>query len=46
MRLFEADLVNLAPLVTDVLPLRDWAVAVDRMRKREGIKSVLDPRLT
>lgn len=45
MRMLEAGLVDLAPLVTDVLPLREWATAVDKMRKREGIKSILDPRL-
>jgi L-iditol 2-dehydrogenase len=45
MRLLEAGLVDLAPLVTDVLPLREWSTAIDRIRRREGIKSVLDPRL-
>ncbi len=45
MRLLEAGLVQLGPLVTDVLPLRQWAKAIDQMRRREGIKNVLDPRL-
>jgi L-iditol 2-dehydrogenase len=45
MRLLGAGLVELGPLVTEVLPLREWATAIDRMRKREGIKNILDPRL-
>jgi L-iditol 2-dehydrogenase len=45
MSLLEAWLVELGPLVTEVLPLREWPTAIDRMRKREGIKSILDPRL-
>jgi L-iditol 2-dehydrogenase len=45
MRLLEAGLVDLAPLVTHVLPLREWATAFDLMRHREGLKIVLDPRL-
>jgi L-iditol 2-dehydrogenase len=46
MRLLDAGLVDLAPLVTDVLPLREWSSALDRMRGREGLKTVLDPRLS
>jgi L-iditol 2-dehydrogenase len=46
MRLLDASLVDLASLVTDVLPLREWKTALDRMRDREGIKTVLDPRLS
>lgn len=44
--LVEARAVDLAPLVSVVLPLRDWQVAFDRMASRTGLKSVLDPRVT
>lgn len=44
VRLVEAGVVDLAPLVSVVLPLRDHAVAFDRMASRTGLKSVLDPR--
>lgn len=37
--------VDLVPLVSAVLPLRDWSVAFERMASRTGLKSVLDPRL-
>ncbi|MET0772550.1 MAG: zinc-binding dehydrogenase, partial [Candidatus Limnocylindrales bacterium] len=45
VRLVEARAVDLAPLVSIVLPLRDWQVAFDRMATRTGLKSVLDPRV-
>jgi L-iditol 2-dehydrogenase len=37
--------VELSPLVSAVLPLRDWDVAIERLQARQGLKSVLDPRL-
>jgi L-iditol 2-dehydrogenase len=43
--LVAARAVDLAPLVSAVLPLRDWSVAFDRMASRTGLKSVLDPRV-
>jgi L-iditol 2-dehydrogenase len=43
--LVAARAVDLQPLVSAVLPLRDWAAAFDRMASRTGLKSVLDPRL-
>jgi L-iditol 2-dehydrogenase len=36
--------LQLAPLVTDVVPLRDWRRAFEASRAAEGIKFVLDPR--
>ena len=45
VRLVEARAVDLGPLVSAVLPLRDWSVAFDRMASRTGLKSILDPRL-
>jgi L-iditol 2-dehydrogenase len=44
-RLLEAGLVELAPLVSDVLPLHDWRVALDQVESRQGIKTLFDPRL-
>jgi L-iditol 2-dehydrogenase len=44
MGLLKAGLVVLDPLVTDVLPLQDWRTGLDRMERREGIKTVFDPR--
>ncbi|MBX3030609.1 MAG: alcohol dehydrogenase catalytic domain-containing protein [Chloroflexi bacterium] len=43
--LVAARAVDLVPLVSVVLPLRDWPVAFDRMASRTGLKSVLDPRM-
>jgi L-iditol 2-dehydrogenase len=43
--LVAARAVDLGPLVSAVLPLRDWPVAFERMAARSGLKSVLDPRL-
>ena len=36
--------VDLAPLVTEVVPLRDWRRAFEASRAADGIKFVLDPR--
>jgi L-iditol 2-dehydrogenase len=44
-KLLAAHLVDPRPLVSQVLPLRDWPLAFERFERREGIKTVLDPRL-
>ena len=36
--------VHLEPLVTEVVPLRDWRRAFEASRGGEGVKYVLDPR--
>jgi L-iditol 2-dehydrogenase len=36
--------VELAPLVTEVLPLREWRRAFEASRAGDGVKYVLDPR--
>jgi L-iditol 2-dehydrogenase len=36
--------VELTPLVTEVLPLRDWRRAFEASRAGDGVKYVLDPR--
>jgi L-iditol 2-dehydrogenase len=44
MGLLEAGAVELAPLVTEIVPLSDWRRAFDASRAGEGVKYVLDPR--
>jgi L-iditol 2-dehydrogenase len=44
MGLLEAGAVELAPLVTEVVPLADWRRAFDASRAGDGVKFVLDPR--
>jgi L-iditol 2-dehydrogenase len=44
MTLLEEGAVELAPLVTAVLPLREWARAFESSHAGEGVKYVLDPR--
>lgn len=46
VRLVEDRLVALEPLVTDVLPLREWPRAIEAFDRREGLKTVFDPRLS
>lgn len=36
--------VELSPLISDVLPLRSWPTALERFERREGLKTVFDPR--
>lgn len=38
--------VDLQPLVSEILPLRSWPVALERFERREGLKTVFDPRLS
>jgi L-iditol 2-dehydrogenase len=38
------DEVELAPLVSAVVPLEDWSAAFDASRGGDGVKYVLDPR--
>jgi len=45
MRLLEDGLVDLAPLVTGIEPLRNWESVIAALRAGEGMKIVLDPRL-
>ena len=44
MLLLRAGQVGLRPLVTEVVPLRDWRRAFEASRAGEGVKYVLDPR--
>jgi L-iditol 2-dehydrogenase len=44
MTLLEDGAVELAPLVTAVLPIGDWRQAFDASRAGDGVKYVLDPR--
>ena len=44
MGLVEAGAVELAPLVTEVVPLADWERAFAASRAGDGVKYVLDPR--
>lgn len=44
-RLLNARLVDPRPLVSSVLPLRDWPLVFERFERREGIKTLFDPRL-
>ncbi len=37
--------VELLPLISDVLPLRAFATALEHFERREGLKTVFDPRL-
>jgi L-iditol 2-dehydrogenase len=42
--LLEQGLIDLDPLVTDVVPLAEWKRAFAATRRGEGVKVVLDPR--
>ncbi len=44
MALLAEGAVELAPLVTEVVPLADWRRAFDASRAGDGVKYVLDPR--
>ena len=44
-RMLAARLLDPRPLVTQVLPLGEWRLAFERFERREGIKTLLDPRL-
>jgi L-iditol 2-dehydrogenase len=44
MALLHEGAVQLEPLVTEVVPLRDWRRAFEASRAADGIKFVLDPR--
>ena len=45
VRLVRDRLVELDPLISEVLPLRDWPRALDAFERRDGLKTVFDPRL-
>jgi L-iditol 2-dehydrogenase len=44
LALLEARRIRLEPLVSEVVPLEDWARAVAAIRAGRGVKYVLDPR--
>ena len=44
MQLIEAHLVELDPLVSDVVPLPEWERAFAATRAGERMKIVIDPR--
>jgi L-iditol 2-dehydrogenase len=44
MTLLRAGAVRLRPLVSEVVPLRDWRRAFEASRAGDGVKFVLDPR--
>ncbi len=45
VRLVEEKAVDLLPLVSHVFPLRDHALAFDCFARRDGLKTIFDPRL-
>jgi L-iditol 2-dehydrogenase len=45
VRLVRERQVELDPLISDALPLRDWAKALAAFDRRDGLKTVFDPRL-
>ncbi len=44
LQVLEADRVDLASLVTEVVPLAEWERAFEASRSAAGVKFVLDPR--
>jgi L-iditol 2-dehydrogenase len=44
-RLLAAGLIELPSLISEVLPLDDWRRAFEHVERRQGIKTVFDPRL-
>ncbi|MDJ0925487.1 MAG: alcohol dehydrogenase catalytic domain-containing protein [Acidimicrobiia bacterium] len=45
LQLIDAGLVELDPLVSDIVPLQEWERAFAATRAGEGMKIVLDPRM-
>lgn len=45
VRLVRERRVQLDPLISDVLPLRSWSTALEAFQRRDGLKTVFDPRL-
>ena len=45
VRLVRDGRIELAPLISDVLPLRGWPRALEAFERRDGLKTVFDPRL-
>jgi threonine dehydrogenase-like Zn-dependent dehydrogenase len=43
LKLLESGKVQTAPLVSDVLPIRQWESAFERFGSKQGIKFVLTP---
>jgi threonine dehydrogenase-like Zn-dependent dehydrogenase len=46
VRLVEERAIELAPLVSHVFALRDHARAFDAFARRDGLKTLFDPRLS
>jgi L-iditol 2-dehydrogenase len=44
-RLLDAGLIELPSLISEVLPLDDWRRAIEHVERRQGIKTLFDPRL-
>ncbi len=45
VRLVRERQVELDPLISSVLPLREWSEALAAFDRRDGLKTVFDPRL-
>ena len=45
VRLVRERQIQLEPLISDVLPLRSWPIALEAFERRAGLKTVFDPRL-
>ena len=43
MALLRQKKIDLAPLVSDVLPITEWQTAFDRFKSKEGMKILLEP---
>lgn len=43
MALLNQNKVELAPLISDVLPITAWQTAFDRLQRKQGIKILLEP---
>lgn len=43
MTLLQQKKIELAPLISDVLPLTEWKTAFDRLDRKEGMKILLEP---
>ncbi|MBI4553418.1 MAG: zinc-binding dehydrogenase [Candidatus Latescibacteria bacterium] len=43
MTLLRQRKIDLAPLISDVLPITEWKTAFDRLERKEGVKILLEP---
>jgi len=44
LALMESGAVRARPLISDIMPLGNWAAAFEKFEKKEGLKLLLDPR--